>query len=447
MFDHLPLLRCTFVADGRTPFDADTACSAWDSRTLCGRCLSVGGSIPVVFSYFCEFLPPQVRGKYMVLLASFWMVGGILASALAWAIFSSDALGGEMWRVYLGVCGVPSVVAMGLMCLSHESPVWLFKRRRGRAALAVMRAVDECNGRFARLDDTVQLCDDAAEEDGVFVPQPASSYASDSPVETERPGNPLRAERLASDGLSDRRDPVHDSGTSDSLYTESHTAAANGEDSDESPLMHTPAIDRRCRWRLYVEPYLVLFRREHLRKTLTLLVLWFGLSFGYYGLTLWIPTYFEQTTKGIDVYLSTFLVNVAQLPGNLIGAWTIDIIGTRLMLASVMIVGGLCVFLLLVINTAAEVVAMMCLFSGVTVNGWNALDICSTELFPTTARSSAFGMFTAAARIAAIAGITVFGYFDPSAPATPLIVITVFLAGGGLFGLVFLPKTRPTQLS
>ena len=50
---------------------------------------------------------------------------------------------------------------------------------------------------------------------------------------------------------------------------------------------------------------------------------------------------------------------------------------------------------------------MLCLFSGLTVGGWNALDIVSTELFPTAVRSSAFGLLTAIARIGAILGILV----------------------------------------
>jgi MFS transporter, VNT family, synaptic vesicle glycoprotein 2 len=44
--------------------------------------------MPIVFSYFCEFLPPSRRGALLNLLAAFWMVGAMLVAGLAWAIFS-----------------------------------------------------------------------------------------------------------------------------------------------------------------------------------------------------------------------------------------------------------------------------------------------------------------------------------------------------------------------
>ena len=44
--------------------------------------LGVGGSIPVIFTYFIEFLPTSQRGAFMVYLAWFWMVGAIFTAAI-----------------------------------------------------------------------------------------------------------------------------------------------------------------------------------------------------------------------------------------------------------------------------------------------------------------------------------------------------------------------------
>lgn len=46
----------------------------------------VGGSIPIVFTYVCEFLPVKARGPFLNLVATFWMVGTIIAATLAWII-------------------------------------------------------------------------------------------------------------------------------------------------------------------------------------------------------------------------------------------------------------------------------------------------------------------------------------------------------------------------
>lgn len=40
----------------------------------------VGGSVPVIFSYFSEFMPRLRRGAMVSCLATFWMTGNILAA-------------------------------------------------------------------------------------------------------------------------------------------------------------------------------------------------------------------------------------------------------------------------------------------------------------------------------------------------------------------------------
>ncbi|KAL0171365.1 hypothetical protein M9458_031676, partial [Cirrhinus mrigala] len=46
----------------------------------------IGGSIPIVFSYYSEFLAQEKRGEHLSWLCMFWMIGGIYAAAMAWAI-------------------------------------------------------------------------------------------------------------------------------------------------------------------------------------------------------------------------------------------------------------------------------------------------------------------------------------------------------------------------
>lgn len=48
--------------------------------------VGVGASIPVVFSYYSEFLTQKVRGKLISLLSVFWMCGQITTSVFAIAV-------------------------------------------------------------------------------------------------------------------------------------------------------------------------------------------------------------------------------------------------------------------------------------------------------------------------------------------------------------------------
>lgn len=69
--------------------------------------IGVGGSIPVIFSYFTEFQPKDRRGKMISALATFWMFGNIIAAGLAWSVIPRDiattapvlstTVGGSLW--------------------------------------------------------------------------------------------------------------------------------------------------------------------------------------------------------------------------------------------------------------------------------------------------------------------------------------------------------------
>ena len=48
--------------------------------------VGVGASLPVVFSYYSEFLTKRVRGRFISWLSVFWMCGQITTSIFALAI-------------------------------------------------------------------------------------------------------------------------------------------------------------------------------------------------------------------------------------------------------------------------------------------------------------------------------------------------------------------------
>ena len=53
---------------------------------------------------------------------------------------------------------------------------------------------------------------------------------------------------------------------------------------------------------------------------------------------------------------------------------------------SSMVVSGCCVFFIALLKNKAQSVMMSCVFSGVSVIGWNALDVIGVELYPTNLR-------------------------------------------------------------
>lgn len=130
---------------------------AWAVMLFCPPSPSIGGSIPIVFSYFSEFLAQEKRGEHLSWLCMFWMIGGIYASAMAWAIIPhygksllllehaasvvglstttmscpisigwsfqmGSAYQFHSWRVFVLVCAFPAVFAIGALTTMPESP-------------------------------------------------------------------------------------------------------------------------------------------------------------------------------------------------------------------------------------------------------------------------------------------------------------------------------------
>ncbi|XP_075924017.1 synaptic vesicle glycoprotein 2B-like isoform X2 [Petromyzon marinus] len=113
-----------------------------------GSGLGVGGSLPVIFSYFSEFQPRRWRGAMVSALATFWMGGNILAAGLAWLIIPLPALGVWSWRVFVAVCSVPSLTSsVAFACCLPESPKFLMQTGQEEAALAVFRRIFTHNHR------------------------------------------------------------------------------------------------------------------------------------------------------------------------------------------------------------------------------------------------------------------------------------------------------------
>ncbi len=108
-------------------------------RALTG--FGVGGTLPVDYSIFAEYLPVQKRGRYLVLLEAFWALGSIFAAGLAWLIV--PRLG---WRWLLAVSALPGLVIFFIRRGIPESPRYLMVKGRHEQAAQVLAQVAAANG-------------------------------------------------------------------------------------------------------------------------------------------------------------------------------------------------------------------------------------------------------------------------------------------------------------
>jgi putative MFS transporter len=115
------------------------------------RCLTgigVGGTLPVDYTMMAEFLPSDRRGRWLVLLESFWAVGTILLAVLALA---ATRWGDDAWRVIFFVTGVPALAGVVLRFSVPESPMYLNRNGMGERARAVLVRIARVNGRSVEI--------------------------------------------------------------------------------------------------------------------------------------------------------------------------------------------------------------------------------------------------------------------------------------------------------
>ncbi len=99
--------------------------------------LGLGGELPVMSTLVSEFAPRASRGRFIVLLESFWAYGTIAAGLIA--VFALPAVG---WRGAFAIGAAPALYVAYLRRALPESPRYLAEHGRAAEADAVVRRVE-----------------------------------------------------------------------------------------------------------------------------------------------------------------------------------------------------------------------------------------------------------------------------------------------------------------
>jgi VNT family MFS transporter (synaptic vesicle glycoprotein 2) len=142
------------------------------------------------------------------------------------------------------------------------------------------------------------------------------------------------------------------------------------------------------------------------QTTWPLQMVWFSLSFGSYGLLTWINTLFVAVHLE-NVYFNAFLFALSNLPGNILSALLMDRVKRSTMLVGSVLcaAGGLFSFAFFAAAStlnAPGIVVSACIFQCFTASAWNTIDCMTSELFPTSVRSTGMGVCAASGRVGAM---------------------------------------------
>uniref|UniRef100_A0A1B6IMQ6 Major facilitator superfamily (MFS) profile domain-containing protein n=1 Tax=Homalodisca liturata TaxID=320908 RepID=A0A1B6IMQ6_9HEMI len=382
---------------------------------------ALGGSGPVIWSYFAEFQPKLKRGSMLSSMAAFWTLGNLFVACLAWLVipsnigYTSPGFVYNSWRVFLVICSLPSFIVAILLYFLPESPKFLLAHGQEAEAMAVFRRI----------------------------------YA----INTNKDPEDYPVKQLIQ---------------MDEIYS----------DRSIEPSKHPSAL--KVMIREIGENTKALFVAPILRFTLISISINLTFHIGYYGLLMWFPELFNRfdeftrekgsisasvcqvtdfvVNKGSEsggpcndkipsfVFLESLITVSAAIPGNVIAVVFMDKLGRKFFLVFSTVFSGICSTAMFFVRSKEQNLLVSAIFSGVISCGNAALDCLITEIFPTNLRATGVAVSMVAARLGGVVGnVVIASLLDMYCPA-PTFIVAALLIGGGLLCLL-LPNTTREPLS
>ncbi|XP_060927915.1 synaptic vesicle glycoprotein 2Ca isoform X3 [Limanda limanda] len=404
----------------------------------------IGGAVPIVFSFFAEVLSREKRGEHLSWLCMFWMIGEIYASAMAWAIIPhygwSFSMGSayqfHSWRVFVVVCALPCVCAVVALTFMPESPRFYLEVGKHDEAWMILKQIHDTNMRARGQPEKVFTVN------RIKIPKQLDELVE---MQSES-GNPV------------------------SKFFFRIKSETQGIYHNLMKCFNYPMRDNMMR----------------------LATVWFTLSFGYYGLSVWFPDVIKHLQaddyaskvkihnneriedftfnftlenqihrNGLfinDRFINMKLKSITFIDSTFRNCYFDDVtsVGSFFRNCTIidgfffntggsMVLSGISCFFLWFGTSESMMIFMLCLYNGLSISAWNSLDVVTTESFPTARRGTGFGFCNALCKLAAVLGNLFFGSLVGITKAIPILMASSVLVCGGLVGLR-LPDTRENVL-
>ena len=99
--------------------------------------LGLGGQLPVAVTLVSEYIPAHVRGRFIVLLESFWGLGWLVAALVSYFVIPSYG-----WHIAFLIGGLPALYVFIILKKVPESVPYLINRGRVEEAHALVQKLE-----------------------------------------------------------------------------------------------------------------------------------------------------------------------------------------------------------------------------------------------------------------------------------------------------------------
>ena len=298
----------------------------------------LGGELPVAATLMSEYAPSALRGRFIVLLESFWGVGWLVAALISYLLIPRFG-----WQVAFVIGALPALYVFLIRLHMPESIRYLIGKGK----------VEEAR-------------------------QPALY------VFLIRLHMPESIRYLLSKGKVDEARQII-------LTLEQKLGVVS------KPFDKEFAEDATPIFKLNV---FTLWKPMFRVRTIMLWLAWFGIVFSYYGIFMWLPSIvFTQGFEVVKTFEYVLIMTLAQLPGYFAAAWLVDIIGRRYTLSLFLLMSGVCAYFFGNAATATELLMWGAAMSFFNLGAWGVIYTYTPELYPTAIRALGSGWAAGFGRI------------------------------------------------
>ncbi|KAG8183292.1 hypothetical protein JTE90_025992 [Oedothorax gibbosus] len=464
--------------------------------------VGIGGSLPIVFTYYSEFLVRKNRGRHLSFLLAFWAIGGLFVAVLAWGIIpktgavimETKRLQFARWRKFLLVCSLPAIVSAIGVTFLPESPRFLLEMGRHNEAMYIYKQIFAWNN-SVKNGEEYQLAE-------LEIPGKRPTVHVTIPANRGILKEMLRSLELCWSNITGVFSSPHTFLTlfllvvwatasfgfyGISIWLHEYTKVLEDIDYESRTLKESNLVIDTQNFSSAIEnTHFTNLSFINVRFVQSLInhCTFFNCSFVHCSFsnirtskTLFSNCEFHQTefldtdiydykfqscshndsfffnTKGgcdIDfdvnfkldeLFYENLFAQLAILPGTLISSFILDKIGRIRTLGASLVLSGFSVIYLWFAHTKYQIFVFEAIFTFLSTFGWNALDVMSAEAYPASIRTTSYGLLSAVSRLAALLGSVSLGSAVHVSKLVPVLVSSAVLLTGAVC-VTRLPETK-----